>query len=134
MNTSTHDNLTGFAGQLISWYGERKRKLPWRDNPHPYRVWVSEVMLQQTTVPTVMGRFEQWMERFPALQSLAAASEQDVLNEWEGLGYYQRASRLHAAARKIVKDHGGKIPSDKKSLRALPGIGPYIASAIRSIA
>ncbi len=91
-------------------------------------------MLQQTTVPTVMGRFEQWMERFPALQSLAAASEQDVLNEWEGLGYYQRASRLHAAARKIVKDHGGKIPSDKKSLRALPGIGPYIASAIRSIA
>ncbi len=123
-----------FAENLILWYEEQKRTLPWRDDPCPYSVWVSEVMLQQTTVPTVKGRFERWMERFPDLQSLAEASERDVLTEWEGLGYYQRASRLHAAARAVVEEHDGRIPSDENSLRKLPGIGPYIASAIRSLA
>ncbi len=123
-----------FARKLIQWYEEQKRNLPWRGDTSPYSVWVSEVMLQQTTVPTVKGRFERWMERFPDLQTLAEASERDVLTEWEGLGYYQRATRLHEAARAIVKKHEGRIPSDEKSLLKLPGIGPYIASAIRSLA
>ncbi len=123
-----------FAQRLIEWYEEQKRDLPWRNAPTAYGVWVSEVMLQQTTVPAVVGRFSRWMERFPDIPSLAAASERDVLSEWEGLGYYQRASRMREAARTIVEHHNGRLPSDETALRRLPGIGSYIASAIRSLA
>ncbi len=126
--------MDNFTKQLLSWYEAQKRDLPWRREPTPYRVWISEVMLQQTTVPAVAGRFEKWMARFPCIKSLAAAGERDVLLEWEGLGYYQRAARLHAAARSIVSEHDGQLPQDEQLLRRLPGIGPYIASAIRSLA
>ncbi len=128
------DELDEFIDRLFSWYETHKRDLPWRDDPSPYEVWISEVMLQQTTVPAIEGRFEQWMERFPTIETVAEASEQDILAEWEGLGYYQRASRLHAAARQVVKEHAGQLPRAEDKLRDLPGVGPYIASAIRSIA
>lgn len=131
MNTA---QLQLFTDRLLNWYDRNRRTLPWRENPDPYSVWISEVMLQQTTVGAVEGRFESWMGRFPDIESVAGASEREVLAEWEGLGYYQRARRLHAAARKMVEEFDGDVPRRKEDLRRLPGIGPYIASAIRSIA
>jgi A/G-specific adenine glycosylase len=107
--------------------------LPWRRSRDPYAVWVSEVMLQQTQVATVLPYFERWMRRFPTLPALAAASEQDVLKQWEGLGYYSRARRLLAGARAVVERHAGELPGDVERLLALPGIGPYSAGAISSI-
>ncbi len=123
-----------FTTRLVEWYEENGRDLPWRENPSPYSIWVSEVMLQQTTVPAVIERYRRWMERFPDIPALAAASERNVLSEWEGMGYYQRASRMREAAGIIVQHHDGRLPSDEQSLLKLPGIGPYIASAIRSLA
>jgi A/G-specific adenine glycosylase len=122
------------AQQLLEWYRQHARSLPWRDDPAPYRVWVSEIMLQQTRVETVRAYFERWMAKFPNLESLATADEQEVLQIWEGLGYYSRARNLHRAARVVVNERGGKIPADRHSLESLPGIGPYTAGAIASIA
>lgn len=118
---------------LLDWYGEHKRSLPWRENVTPYRVWVSEIMLQQTRVEAARDYYRKWMERFPTVADLASASEEDVLKQWEGLGYYSRARNLHKAA-KLVAAQGGELPSDKKALRALPGIGAYTVGAILSIA
>lgn len=126
--------MNTFVDRLFDWYAENRRQLPWRCDPSPYEVWVSEVMLQQTTVPAVAGRFEQWMEHFPTLEAVAGASEREILAEWEGLGYYQRATRIHAAAQRIVENHDGRIPRDRKALLDLPGVGPYIGAAIRSLA
>lgn len=126
--------ISRIAGRLLRWYARHRRDLPWRRNPTPYRVWVSEVMLQQTVVATVIPYFERWMDRFPDVGSVAAATEREVLALWQGLGYYQRARRLHRAARRIVQVHEGRLPSDRRGLRELPGIGPYIADAILSIA
>jgi len=122
------------ARHLLVWYGQNARDLPWRHDPSPYRVWISEVMLQQTSVSTVQPYFERWLKRFPDLQALASASEQEVLALWQGMGYYQRARRLHAAARQVVQEHGGQIPRDRADLLKLPGVGPYVAGAIRSLA
>jgi A/G-specific adenine glycosylase len=112
--------------------------LPWRAKtaqlPDPYKVWISEIMLQQTRVETVIPYFERWMERFPTLATLAAASQQEVLLAWEGLGYYSRARNLHHAAHIIMQEYIGLIPSDMRRLRKLPGIGRYTAAAIASIA
>ena len=119
---------------LLAWYDQHARRLPWRDDPSPYRVWVSEIMLQQTRVETVLPYFDRWMQRFPTLEALAEASEQDVLQAWEGLGYYSRARNLHRTARQIVSDFGGQIPSEREALESLPGIGRYTAGAIASIA
>ncbi|MFP4029538.1 MAG: A/G-specific adenine glycosylase [Candidatus Brocadiia bacterium] len=123
-----------FGFQLLQWYSRNRRELPWRDDPSPYEVWVSEVMLQQTVVGSVIGRFEQWMSEFPGIRDVAEAEKQEVLSMWEGLGYYQRARHLHEAAQVIVSKYGGRIPCDREALLDLPGIGPYIASAIRSLA
>ena len=120
--------------KLLSWYDVNARSLPWRSDPTPYRVWVSEIMLQQTQVETVIPYFLRFMERFPDLRSLAEAEENEVLQLWEGLGYYSRARNLHKAARMIVRDFGGQIPSDVSALKSLPGIGAYTAGAIASIA
>lgn len=120
--------------RLLEWYDRHARRLPWRDEPTPYRVWVSEIMLQQTQVKTVLPYFERWMQRFPSLEALAAATEQEVLQAWEGLGYYSRARHLHQAARQVQAQYGGQIPSDRQQLEALPGIGRYTAGAIASIA
>ena len=120
--------------RLVEYYERNARDLPWRTNPSPYRVLVSEVMLQQTVVGTVLGYFERWMERWPDPASLAQASEQEVLAFWQGLGYYQRASRLLQAARMIVEEFDGRVPDTRKGLRRLPGVGPYIADAVLSFA
>jgi A/G-specific adenine glycosylase len=120
--------------RLLRWYAANARDLPWRADPTPYRVWVSEVMLQQTVVGTVAPRFERWMERFPDVRSLARAREREVLALWEGMGYYRRALNLLRAARRIVEQYGGQAPSSRSELLKLPGIGPYIAGAIRSLA
>lgn len=122
------------AGALTGWFGRAARSLPWRRDPSPYRVWIAEVMLQQTTVAACVPRFERFIGRFPDARSLADASLEEVLAEWEGLGYYNRARNLWKAARLIVERHGGDLPSGVTELRALPGIGDYTAGAIRSIA
>jgi A/G-specific adenine glycosylase len=122
------------AQPLLNWYDRHARSLPWRDDPSPYRVWVSEIMLQQTRVETVVPYFERWMQRFPSLQALAEADEQDVLQAWEGLGYYSRARNLHRAARQVIEQHGGEIPAEREALERLPGVGRYTAGAVASIA
>jgi len=120
--------------KIISWYGTHARRLPWRDNPDPYAVWVSEVMLQQTRVETVIPYYQRWMKRFPDIPSLAAASQQDALAVWEGLGYYGRARNLHRAAGIVLAEFGGVLPKNVGKLRKLPGIGRYTAGAIASLA
>ena len=108
--------------------------MPWRSDPSPYKVWISEIMLQQTQVVTVIPYFDRFVARFPSFAALAAADQQEVLKLWEGLGYYSRARNLHKAAQVIVEEHGGKPPWTADGLRALPGIGAYTAAAIASIA
>jgi A/G-specific adenine glycosylase len=119
---------------LAAWYEGARRDLPWRSDSDPYRILVSEMMLVQTTVTAVIPYFERFLKRFPTLASLARAEEADVIKAWEGLGYYRRARQLHAAARAIVERHGGSIPNDFEALRALPGVGRYIAGAVLSFA
>ena len=119
---------------LLNWFDRHKRDLPWRQDHDPYRVWLSEVMLQQTRVAAAIEHYERFMKRFPTIKRLAAVRECSVLAAWSGLGYYRRARMLHAAARKVVKDHAGKFPATARDLRALPGIGRYTAAAIASIA
>jgi len=125
---------TTFRRRLKAWYVRHARDLPWRRSRDPYRVWVSEVMLQQTQVATVEPFFERFLETFPSIEALARADEQKVLRLWEGLGYYRRARGLHRAARIIVERHGGRFPRDPEAVRRLPGIGRYTAGAILSIA
>jgi A/G-specific adenine glycosylase len=120
--------------RLLAWYARNARDLPWRRSRDPYRVWISEVMLQQTQVATVREYFTRFMTALPDLHTLAAADEQQVLRLWEGLGYYRRARQLHEAAQRIVADHGGRFPRSIEALRQLPGIGRYTAGAIASIA
>ena len=120
--------------KLLAWYGKNGRSLPWRGAADPYRVWISEVMLQQTQVDTVIPYYTRWMRRFPDLAVLAAAQEQEVLRVWEGLGYYSRARNILRCARALVKDHAGELPRNVEQLKYLPGIGTYIAGAIASIA
>lgn len=119
---------------LVAWYREHARDLPWRRRRDGYAIWVSEVMLQQTRVATVIPYFERWMQRFPTLRSLAEADDDDVLHAWQGLGYYSRARSLLRGARAVVAEHGGELPRGLDGLRALPGVGPYTAGAIHSIA
>lgn len=123
-----------FRRRLLAWYRRSARDLPWRRTSDPYAVWVSETMLQQTQVGTVVAYYERFLAAFPDLAALAAADEQEVLRHWEGLGYYRRARNLHAAARRIVRDHGGRFPGELELLRRLPGVGRYTAGAILSIA
>jgi len=123
-----------FSKLLLTWYARQGRKLPWRGSLNPYAVWVSEIMLQQTRVETVIPYFERWMEHFPGIADLAAASEQDVLSVWEGLGYYSRARNLHKAALIVMEVYAGELPGDLLELRSLPGIGRYTVGAIASMA
>jgi A/G-specific adenine glycosylase len=127
----------GLAGKLLPWYRRARRRLPWRavsEPPDPYRVWVSELMLQQTRVETVIPYFLRFVERFPDVKRLAAATEAEVLTLWSGLGYYSRARSLHRAARMLVEERRGRFPEDVESWMALPGVGRYTAGAIVSIA
>jgi A/G-specific adenine glycosylase len=132
------DAKRSIASRLLEWYDRHRRDLPWRakpgEVPDPYRVWLSEVMLQQTTVATVRPRFAAWVARWPTFADLAAASDEEVMAAWAGLGYYARARNLLAAARAIASDHGGQLPADEAALRALPGFGDYTAAAVAAIA
>ncbi len=126
--------MTPLAQNLLNWYHKHARKLPWRGLENPYAIWVSEIMLQQTRVDTVIPYYQRWMARFPDVHSLAQASQQEALNLWEGLGYYSRARNLHRAAQWLVEHNNGKLPADAAELRRLPGVGRYTAAAIASIA
>ena len=128
------DRLPGLRRRLLRWYRVHQRALPWRDSRDPYRVWVSEIMLQQTRADVVAPHYARFLERFPTLPALADAALEDVLHAWSGLGYYGRARNLHAAAQRVRAVHGGAVPADATLLRALPGIGRYTAGAIASIA
>jgi A/G-specific adenine glycosylase len=119
---------------LLRWYSRHKRDLPWRRTCDPYAIWVSEIMLQQTRVATVLPHYRRFLDRFPDVASLADADAEEVLGYWSGLGYYRRARSLHAGARQVMERHGGVVPHDTLALRALPGIGRYTAGAIASIA
>jgi A/G-specific adenine glycosylase len=124
-----------FASTLLKWYQNNARDLPWRSpKPDPYAVWISEIMLQQTRVDTVIPYFKRWMERFPCIEDLANATQQEVLGCWEGLGYYSRARNLHRAAQILCEKLGSKFPQNVEELRRLPGIGRYTAGAIASLA
>lgn len=119
--------------ELLNWYDEVKRDLPWRVDTDPYKVWLSEIMLQQTQVVTVISYFKRFIEKYPDVIALANADESDVFKLWEGLGYYSRAKNLLRCAKKVVDDYDGKFPSSAEALETLPGIGPYTAGAIASI-
>ncbi len=123
-----------FAPHLLAWYRQNARSLPWRGSDDPYAIWVSEVMLQQTRVETVIPYFLRWMERFPTLSALADAPEQQVLSAWEGLGYYSRARSLHKAAQVVMAEYGGQLPRTAGELEKLPGVGRYTAAAVASMA
>jgi A/G-specific adenine glycosylase len=130
---STSDDATVIYRKLARWLQRVGREFPWRGETDPYRVWISEIMLVQTTAAVGMKRYPRFLKRFPTLRSLARASTDAVMKEWEGLGYYHRARNLHRAAQIILRDHGGQLPSDYKSLRALPGVGDYVAAAIENL-
>jgi A/G-specific adenine glycosylase len=127
-------NVRQIRRSLNTWYDENKRDLPWRNTNDPYRIWVSEVMLQQTQVKTVIPYYRRFLKRFPTLGSLAASDQQALLKVWEGLGYYGRARNLHCTANRVVGDFNGTIPNNWRNIRQLPGIGDYIAAAVLSIA
>lgn len=123
-----------FSRELLLWYRANKRDLPWRRQSNPYYTWVSEIMLQQTRVETVKPYFERFIGKFPTVEALADAPEEEVLKAWEGLGYYSRARNLQTAAREVKEQYGGQVPDDKSKVSALKGIGPYTSGAIMSIA
>lgn len=125
-------SFAGLAGSLLAWFDRHQRPLPWRKDRDPYRIWVSEVMLQQTQAATVAKFFRPFLRRFPTLPRLAAASEQEVLKAWEGMGYYRRARHLHRAARLMMQHHGGQIPRDAWEFGQLPGVGRYMCGAVLS--
>ncbi len=123
-----------FSKKLLNWFDANARSLPWRDTHDPYKIWVSEAMLQQTTVKTVLGYYDKWLGTFPDLESLASAPVGKVLKAWQGLGYYNRARNFHRSAQIVVNDHHGILPSDPEALRKLPGFGPYMTASVASIA
>ncbi len=137
------DGTTDLSTELLDWYDVHAREMPWRvgpaarkagERPDPYRIWMSEIMLQQTTVAAVRAYFQRFVTLWPTVRDLAAAEDAAVMGEWAGLGYYARARNLLKCARVVVADHGGTFPSDHASLLKLPGVGPYTAAAISSIA
>ncbi len=130
----TADSRREFAQALVNWFLQYGRDYPWRRTTDPWAILVSEVMLQQTTIPTVLARYEAWMQLYPTPSHLARASEQDALLSWEGLGYYRRVRALQAAARAVCEQYGGVFPRSESDLRALPGIGDYTAAAVLSFA
>ena len=129
-----HIQTSGVREKVLSWYLENKRDLPWRRGKDPYRIWISEIMLQQTQVTTVIPYYNNFIKRFPTVRSLSTAEVDEVLSLWSGLGYYSRARALHRAACKVVEEHDGLFPRDRMKLMELPGVGPYTAGAILAIA
>lgn len=140
MKRSTMDPAADLAvphdlvGLLVSWFRRSAREMPWRRTRDPYAIWISEVMLQQTTVAVATGYYARFLEAFPTVRALAEAPVDEVMARWSGLGYYSRAKNLHRAAQVVVGQHGGRLPADLESLKSLPGVGPYTAGAVASIA
>src|SRR5580692_747414 len=134
LRSQPRHQTVSFQRRLLAWYRKSRRTLPWRESRDPYRVWLSEIMLQQTRVAAVIGHYEEFLRRFPTVEKLAAAREPSVLAAWSGLGYYRRARMLHAAAKVVVREYGGKFPTTAEGWQALPGVGRYTAAAIASIA
>jgi len=128
------EQVCQFQRRLIRWYGRHGRDLPWRRTRDPYRILVSEVMLQQTQVERVLDYYEPFLRRYPTIESLAHSSEFEVREAWEGLGYYARARNLHRTAQQVTRAHGGKLPDEPEAIRRLPGIGRYTAGAVLSFA
>jgi A/G-specific adenine glycosylase len=126
--------LKQFQSRLLAWFRQHQRDLPWRSSRDPYRIWVAEIMLQQTRIAAVTPYYDRFLQRFPTVESLASASQQEVLKLWSGLGYYSRARNLHLAAKEIVAKHNGKFPRMREAALELPGIGAYTAAAVLSIA
>lgn len=126
--------LKNFSIDLTHWYSKHKRDLPWRRTKDPYKIWVSEIMLQQTTVSTVIAYYERWVDVFPTVHDLAKAPLQAVLKQWQGLGYYNRVKNLHKAALILIDEHKGVLPKDPQAIRSLPGFGPYTTGSVLSIA
>ncbi len=126
--------MTGWTKLLLSWFDANKRNLPWREDKNPYRIWVSEIMLQQTRVEAVKPYFANWMNQFPTMEDVAKAPVDDVLKAWQGLGYYSRARNLQEGIREIVATYGGKLPQERRLMERVKGVGPYTAGAILSIA
>ena len=131
---SNKHKLLEISKVLIMWYEENQRSLPWRESNDPYKIWISEIILQQTRVAQGLNYYFRFIERFPTISKLAASSEEDVLKEWQGLGYYSRARNLHAAAKAVINNYGGVLPDSHKELLSLKGIGEYTAAAILSTA
>ncbi len=134
MNKKDYAAYEQQTAALLKWYDENRRILPWREDPQPYHVWLSEIMLQQTRVDTVIDYYHRFLKELPDVKALAEAEEELLLKLWQGLGYYSRIRNMHKAARQIMEDFDGRIPSDPKDLQKLSGIGPYAAAAIASIA
>jgi len=126
--------VSAFSTQIVSWFRQAARKLPWRETSDPYRIWISEIMCQQTGVSTVIPYYERFLKKFPSIQDLAASSQEEVIKLWEGLGYYSRARNIRKAAQLVVEKFNGIMPSNYEDLRSLPGIGAYSAGAILAIA
>ena len=133
VNLETVD-IEGFRQDLINWFSEEKRDLPWRNDQDPYKIWVSEIMLQQTRVDTVIPYFNRFIEQFPTIEALSQAEEEKILKAWEGLGYYSRARNLHSAVKEVYEKYAGRVPDDPKEFSSLKGVGPYTAGAVLSIA
>ncbi|THE12854.1 A/G-specific adenine glycosylase [Bacillus timonensis] len=127
-------SINEFRKDLIGWFENEQRDLPWRQDQDPYKVWVSEIMLQQTRVDTVIPYFENFISKFPTIEALADADEEKVLKAWEGLGYYSRVRNLHAAVKEVAQEYGGKVPNTVEEISSLKGVGPYTTGAILSIA
>ena len=133
-NSLKHVDIPSFQDDLVTWFIREQRDLPWRKDSDPYKVWVSEIMLQQTRVDTVIPYFKRFLEKFPTLESFAEADEESILKVWEGLGYYSRVRNLHAAVKEVAENYGGTVPDDKAHFSSLKGVGPYTAGAVLSIA
>lgn len=134
INMHVLNNKDEFRGELLSWYRTDKRDLPWRRTSNPYYIWVSEVMLQQTRVDTVIPYYERFIEKYPTMDHLAHADEDELLKMWEGLGYYSRARNLQTGVKEVVETYGGMVPTNRKEISTLKGVGPYTAGAVLSIA
>src|ERR1017187_9602963 len=126
--------LKDFSRDLTHWYTKNKRDLPWRRTKDPYKIWVSEIMLQQTTVNAVIAYYERWIKSFPTIHDLGRAPLQTVLKQWQGLGYYNRAKNLHKASQILIKEYKGFLPKEPQAIRSLPGFGPYTTGSLLSIA
>ncbi|MFQ5695271.1 MAG: A/G-specific adenine glycosylase, partial [Terriglobia bacterium] len=134
MMPGRHSSPRTVRQRLLRWFDQNKRDLPWRRTRNPYRIWLAEIMLQQTRVPVAAPYYRRFLRAFPTVRKLARARRQAVLRQWAGLGYYRRALHLHEAAKRIVRQHGGRFPTDLEAALELPGIGAYTARAVASIA